>query len=98
MKSIIFLSFEVIIAINEQQVKLFGGAQGVRDLNLLKSACAQPQTIVNGAFAYAEIHLMAAVYAHGIIKNHPFLDGNKRTGMAVALIFLDTNGYDYWCV
>ncbi len=94
MKSVIFLPIDVIININRHQTRLFGGMHKIRDLNLLESAVARPQTIINGIFAYPNTNTMAAVYAHGIIKNHPFIDGNKRTGMATATIFLDLNGYE----
>ncbi len=94
MEAIIFLSIEKIITINDQHIRLFGGMHGVRDVNLLESAVARPQTTFGGVFAYHDEYTMAAVYAHGIIKNHPFIDGNKRTGMAAALIFLDINGFE----
>ncbi|MBM3886807.1 type II toxin-antitoxin system death-on-curing family toxin [Candidatus Dependentiae bacterium] len=94
MVPIVFLSCEVAIAINEHQVRLFGGLKGIRDMNLLESALARPQTMIGGVFMYPDLHTMAAVYAHGIIKNHPFFDGNKRTGMATALTFLNVNGHE----
>lgn len=83
-----------VISINKQYVILFGGTHGIRDVALLDAAIKRPQTSFGGSFLYKDIYTMAAVYAHGIIKNHPFIDGNKRTGMAAALIFLDSNEYE----
>jgi death on curing protein len=94
MPAIIFLSCEVVIAINKHQVLSFGGLHRIRDRGLLESALARPQTILSGELMYPSPHSMAAVYSHGIIKNHPFVDGNKRTGIATALTFLDLNGYE----
>ncbi len=91
---ITFLSTDEIIQINKLHTTLFGGAHGIRDVKLLDSALARPQASFNGKSVYQDIWTMAAVYAHGIIKNHPFIDGNKRTGMATALIFLDVNNYE----
>lgn len=71
-----------------------GGAAGLRDDGLLKSALARPQQ----QFAYAEsanIIDMATAYTAGIVRNHPFLDGNKRTGFVVGILFLELNGYRF---
>jgi death-on-curing protein len=80
------------LAFHSQQISLFGGSDGVRDRGLLESALARPQNL----FAYADRALtmadFAAAYAFGISSNHPFLDGNKRTAMQVAFVFLEFNG------
>ena len=80
------------LAFHSQQIALFGGPGGVRDLGLLDSALARPKNL----FAYAENVVtmadLAAAYAVGISSNHPFLDGNKRTAMQVAFVFLEFNG------
>ncbi len=94
MELIQFLLTDEVIKINEQHILLFGGALGVRDFALLDSAVMSPQSSFGNVFSYKDVPTMAAVYAFGIIKNHPFVDGNKRTGMAVALIFLDMNNFD----
>lgn len=80
------------LGFHAQQVTLFGGSYGLRDRGLLDSALARPKNL----FAYGERVLtmadLAAAYAFGISGNHAFLDGNKRTAMAVAFVFLEFNG------
>jgi death on curing protein len=80
------------LAFHARQISLFGGSQGVRDVGLLESALARPQNL----FFYSEKSLtmadLAAAYAFGIARNHPFVDGNKRTAMQVAFVFLEFNG------
>jgi len=87
-----FLQIEDVLLIQADQVNLYGGACGVRDMGLLDSAVANPQAAFGGEFIHADIFEMAAAYVFHIVQNHPFLDGNKRTGLAAALVFLDTNG------
>jgi death on curing protein len=81
------------LAFHAQQIAIFGGSDGVRDRGLLSSALARPQNI----FAYSESECtmtrLAAAYAFGISSNHPFVDGNKRTAMQVAFVFLEFNGF-----
>jgi death-on-curing protein len=81
------------LAFHDQQISLFGGSYGVRDRGLLDSALARPMNI----FDYAERALtmadLAAAYAVGISGNYPFVDGNKRTAMQVAFVFLEFNGF-----
>jgi death-on-curing protein len=82
-----------VLAFHAQQIALFGGLDGVRDRGLLDSALARPKNL----FAYADRILtmadLAAAYAMGISSNHPFVDGNKRTAMQVAFVFLEFNGF-----
>jgi len=80
-------------ALHEMMVSKFGGIKGVRDEHLMESALAKPQH----QFAYGSPVLMdlAASYASGIVKNHPFLDGNKRTGFMMAVGFLELNGFRF---
>jgi death-on-curing protein len=77
--------------IHGQQIEEYGGIHGIRDRALFESALARPQNL----FAYGSptVIEMAAGYATGIIKNHPFLDGNKRTGFVAAVLFLESNGF-----
>jgi death on curing protein len=84
---------EECLAMHEMMLAQHGGLAGVRDEGLLKSALAKPQNL----FAYGKpTHCeMAASYAAGIVLNHPFLDGNKRTGFMVAAVFLEVNGYEF---
>jgi death-on-curing protein len=70
----------------------YGGSNGVRDMNLLESAIAQPSMFLFGQYVHNDIFHMAAAYSFHIIKNHPFVDGNKRTGIVSALAFLERNG------
>ncbi len=84
---------EVVFAAHEQSLAQFGGAAGMRDEALLDSALGKPLNL----FAYGKPSLfdLAASYGYGIIKNHPFVDGNKRTGFIVAVVFLELNGYAF---
>jgi death-on-curing protein len=88
----VWIDLEVVLAIHDEQLAEHGGQPGVRDRGLLESAMARPQN----QFAYGEhsIARMAASYAFGISRNHPFLDGNKRTSLVVAELFLELNGLE----
>ena len=86
-----FLSVEIVKAFHEDHIKLYGGLHGIRDTNLLDSALHYPKTTFDQCYLHSDIYQMAAAYAVGIIKNHPFLDGNKRTGIGAALLFLAYN-------
>lgn len=91
MKEPFWLSLDFIRGLHLMLLAEHGGLPGVRDEGLLESALARPKQI----FSYADtldLHLLAAAYAAGIIRNHPFADGNKRTGFAAAAVFLDCNG------
>ena len=82
------------LALHDRLLALHGGAVGLRDPTLLNSALARPQQ----HFAYAEspnMFEMAAAYTGGIVRNHPFVDGNKRTGFVVGILFLELNGYTF---
>ena len=82
---------EVVLMAHEQSLAQFGGSAGVRDEGLMDSALGKPQNL----FAYSKPNLfeLAASYAFGLVKNHPFIDGNKRTGFVVAVTFLECNGW-----
>ena len=81
---------ETVLALHERLVTEFGGLHGIRDCGLLDSALARPQHL----FAYGRPSRfdLAASYAFGLVRDHPFLDGNKRIGFAVAVLFLELNG------
>src|SRR6059036_1619563 len=81
------------LALHEQLLALDGGAEGVRDAGLLQSALARPRQL--RAYADSDIIGMAAAYTAGIVRNHPFIDGNKRTGFVVGILFLELNGYRF---
>lgn len=89
----IFLEVEDVLAVHEEQLPVYGGSAGLRDQGLLESAVAMPAATMGGAFLHAGLFAMAAAYAFHIAQNQPFLDGNKRTGLLAALVFLDLNGF-----
>ena len=86
-----WLELGIVIDFHAEQLALFGGLDGIRDLGLLESALARPQN----KFAYGETNLaaLAASYGFGIARNHPFIDGNKRTALASMIVFLNLNGF-----
>lgn len=88
-----FLSVEEILELHERLVERFGGSHGLRDLGMLESAVAMPQAGFGEAYLHEDIFEMAAAYLFHIVMNHPFIDGNKRTGTHSALVFLADNGY-----
>ena len=85
---------ETVLGLHEQSLFQHGGSAGIRDEGLPDSALGRPQNL----FAYGQptLHDLAASYAHGLVKNHPFLDGNKRTGFVVAVLMLELNGYHFY--
>lgn len=87
-----FLTLAEVIEIHRDQIERYGGQPGVRDLNLLHSALAMPEASFGGEFLHGDIFEMAAAYAFHLCQNHPFFDGNKRTGLVCALVFLELNG------
>ena len=91
---VVFLDLLDVLEIHETLVNAHGGSQGIRDLGALLSAIAQPQSGFEGQFFHEDVYEMAAAYLFHIVKNHPFLDGNKRTSLASALIFLDINNIE----
>lgn len=94
MKNPLFLTLAEVIEIHNDQIKIYGGRGGIRDLGLLQSAIAQPPASFSGQWLHGDIFMMAAAYAFHICGNHPFMDGNKRTALASALVFLQMNGID----
>jgi death-on-curing protein len=93
MKKPVWVLRETVITLHEQSLAEFGGSPGIRDEGLLDSALHKPENL----FAYGKPKLfdLAAGYAFGLIKNHPFIDGNKRVGFIVAVAFLELNGYRF---
>jgi death on curing protein len=92
MKEPIWLDIDTVLDFHAEQLALFGGADGIRDHGLLESALARPLN----KFGYGEnsIAAVAAAYGFGIARNHPFIDGNKRTALASMIVFLGLNGMD----
>lgn len=89
----IFLTVEDVLHLHDDQLERFGGSAGVRDRGALDSAVAVVQATFDGKLLHSDIFEMAAAYAFHIAENQPFLDGNKRTGLDAALVFLDVNGW-----
>lgn len=87
----IFLSLARVIDIHQNSIETYGGSPGVRDMGLLQSAISQPQMQFSGAYLHDGLAAMAGAYLYHLVKNHPFVDGNKRTGAMAAFIFLDLN-------
>lgn len=87
-----FLDIGDVLEIHAMQLARYGGGDGLRDQGLLESALAQPQATFGGEFVHDGLFAMAAAYLFHITSNHPFIDGNKRTGLLSALVFLDLNG------
>ena len=85
-----WLDRRIIVALHDVQLVRHGGAGGIRDAGLLESALARPRNL--HAYGEAELYVLAAAYAYGIVRNHPFVDGNKRTGFVTAALFLQENG------
>lgn len=93
MLNINYLSLDEIIAIHFDQIEKYGGSHGIRDLDLLLSALARPKASFGGFELYPNIFKKVASLIHSLILNHPFVDGNKRTGVVSAARFLYTNEY-----
>jgi death on curing protein len=87
-----WLDLDLVIDFHSEQLALFGGPEGIRDLGLLESALGRP--LNKNAYGEAGLAVLAAAYGFGIAKNHPFVDGNKRTALASIIVFLGLNGLD----
>jgi death-on-curing protein len=87
----LFLDIDQVLRTHLSLIDRYGGSIGVRDIGLLYSAIAMPQASFGGGFLHQDISEMAAAYLFHIVQNHPFIDGNKRTGAAAAIIFLAMN-------
>jgi death-on-curing protein len=86
----IWVLLDTVRAVHEQLLADFGGAPGLRDAALLESAMARPENL--NAHGSPSLFELSASYAFGLVKNHPFVDGNKRIGFATAVLFLELNG------
>ena len=83
-----------VLLILQDEIRRYGGAYGVRDTDLLSSALAMPSASFEGKYLHKDLYEQAAAYAFHICQNHPFIDGNKRTALATALVFLSLNGIE----
>ena len=89
----LFLTLDEVLAIHADQIRRHGGRTGLRDLGSLQSAFGMPETTFEGEFLHGTLFEMAAAYLFHIARNHPFADGNKRTPLMCALVFLGLNGW-----
>ena len=87
-----WISYQATLDIQRDQIDEFGGSHGIRDEGLLQSALGRPQNLYHYGDPEPDLITLAASYAYGIAKNHPFVDGNKRAAFVVCSAFLDTNG------
>ena len=94
MPKIVWLLEETLTAIHHRQIAEHGGSEGLRDEGLLLSALARPQNLLASGEPAPDLASLAAGYAYGIARNHPFVDGNKRTALVAARTFLILNGVD----
>jgi len=92
-REIRFLSTEQILEIHREMIERYGGDPGIRDLGLIDSAVMMPQQTFGGHLLHPTLGAMAAAYLFHLCANHGFVDGNKRTALAAALVFLDANGH-----
>ena len=90
----VFLDLPELLEIHRDQIERYGGAGGIRDLSLLQSAAAMSAAGFGGQYLHVDLYEMAAAYLFHIVQNHPFVDGNKRTGAVAAIVFLMMNGVE----
>jgi death-on-curing protein len=88
-----WVSMPIVLAIHDEQLTIHGGSAGLRDAALLESALGRPRN--KWAYENAELPELAAAYGYGIARNHPFVDGNKRTALLAIYTFLGVNGIDF---
>ena len=89
-----FLTLDEVLSLHADQIQRYGGTDGLRDAGLLSSAIAMPQASFGGEFLHPTLFEMAAAYLFHLTQNHAFVDGNKRIGLAAALVFLHLNGQE----
>ena len=93
MKKPDWVTLPIVLAIHDEQLAVHGGSSGLRDIALLESALNRP--LNKWSYESAELPELAAAYAYGIARNHPFVDGNKRTALLAMYTFLGVNGVDF---
>ncbi len=89
----LFLTVDEVLALHDDQLRLFGGSAGIRDRGVLESAVAMPASTFDSVYLHSGLFEMAAAYAFHIAEGQPCVDGNKRTALNAALVFLDLNGW-----
>lgn len=93
MREPVWILHETVLVVQEELLSQFGGSAGIRDEHLLDSALSRPRHLL--ACGKPSVFDLAASYGFGLVKNHPFIDGNKRIGFTVAVVFLELNGYRF---
>lgn len=93
MSAVEWLTLDMVLDFHAEQLALFGGPQGVRDAGLLEATLARP--LNKRAYGETRIEALAAAYAFAVARNHPFVDGNKRTALASMIVFLGLNGIEF---
>ncbi len=88
-----FLTLDDVLETHREQIRVYGGSDGLRDAGLLESALAQPSAQFGGVHLHQGLCAMAAAYLFHLVQNHPFMDGNKRVGLEAALLFLEINNF-----
>lgn len=88
----VFLELGEVVLIHQDQLERYGGTPGIRDIALLESAVAMARAGIADRYLHEDIFEMAAAYLYHMVRDHPFVDGNKRTGIVTALVFLEMNG------
>jgi death-on-curing protein len=94
MESARFLTIEQVLAIHRKMIERYGGDPTIRDLGLIDSAVMMPQQSFSGDYLHTTVASMASAHMFHLCSNHGFADGNKRTALGAALVFLDANGYE----
>ena len=94
MKTPVWILRETVVAVHGSLLREFGGLSGIRDVGMFDSALARPEQLF--VYGKPELSDRAAAYAFGLVRNHPFLDGNKRIGLVTAVIFLELNGQEFF--
>jgi len=92
-----FLGLEEVLALHADQIERYGGSAGVRDLGLLESAVAAPESSFGGGYLHGSLPEMAAAYLFHLAQNHAFVDGNKRVAAAAMIMFVYLNDHDLEC-
>ncbi len=84
-----------VLILHEKSIQVFGGSHGIRDMGMLESAVERPNATFGGEELYPTITSKAAAILESIVKNHPFVDGNKRTGWLACFAIMEMNGYNF---
>ena len=87
----VFLELGEMLLIHQEQLERYGGSPGIRDIGILQAATAMPRAGVADRYLHEDLFEMAAAYMYYVVRDHPFVDGNKRTGAVAALVFLEMN-------